>query len=153
MIFKLFNKITKSIVFGRQHLYKCLNLNSTKILKIRKFSSSIYETLEYSEIKYNCVKIDMTNKNSCQIESSDFAVKLYSTITSIKSKKKSAIFLKFSSLLGHFIPIAANYGFKFHNAEGESATMLLWLLDSENKVPPYATHHIGVGAAVLKGSS
>ena len=40
------------------------------------------------------------------------------------------------------------HGFKFHHAEGEIATMLLWLPEGECKVPPFATHHCGV-AGVL----
>ena len=34
------------------------------------------------------------------------------------------------------------YGFKFHHAEGDSSSMLLWLPENENRVPPYATHHV-----------
>jgi ADP-ribose pyrophosphatase YjhB (NUDIX family) len=41
------------------------------------------------------------------------------------------------------------YGFKFHHAEGDEATMLLWLpTNSESVVPPFATHHCGVGCAL-----
>ena len=63
-----------------------------------------------------------------------------------------AVFLKVSTLFGHLIPLAANCGFKFHNAEGDDATMLLWLGKGECKVPPFATHHMGVGACVINGS-
>ena len=34
------------------------------------------------------------------------------------------------------------YGFKFHHAEGDSSSMLLWLASSDNRVPPFATHHV-----------
>ena len=30
-------------------------------------------------------------------------------------------------LYAHLIPICAMHGFKFHNAENDTATMLLWL--------------------------
>jgi ADP-ribose pyrophosphatase YjhB (NUDIX family) len=42
------------------------------------------------------------------------------------------------------------YGFQYHHAEGEVATMMLWLpSDVECKVPPFATHHVGVAGAVI----
>lgn len=52
-------------------------------------------------------------------------------------------------LYAHLIPSAALFGFKYHSAEGDIASLLLWLQPSECKVPPFATHHCGVGAAVL----
>lgn len=43
----------------------------------------------------------------------------------------------------------SNSGFKYHHAEGDTATLLLWLPNTACTVPSYATHHVGVGAAVL----
>lgn len=40
-------------------------------------------------------------------------------------------------------------GFQFHRAEGECAMLFRWLPDTECKVPPFATHHCGVGAVAL----
>lgn len=45
---------------------------------------------------------------------------------------------------------AAELGFTFHNAEGETAMLSLWLSTTmENKIPTFATHTIGVGGFVL----
>ena len=45
---------------------------------------------------------------------------------------------------------AATLGFTFHHAEGDTAMLSLWLsAKTENKIPPYATHTIGVGGFVL----
>jgi ADP-ribose pyrophosphatase YjhB (NUDIX family) len=42
------------------------------------------------------------------------------------------------------------YGFRYHHAENEVATLLLWLpANVECKVPPFATHHVGVAGAVI----
>jgi len=46
-----------------------------------------------------------------------------------------------------------NYGFKFHHAEGDIASMLLWLRSYPSRVPPYATHHCGVGAIVINSKN
>lgn len=42
-----------------------------------------------------------------------------------------------------------NYGFRFHHAEGDVACMMLWLKVTPCVVPPYATHHCGVGAVII----
>lgn len=42
------------------------------------------------------------------------------------------------------------FGFKFHHAEGDYCNLLLWLpQDSQSTVPPFATHHVGVGALLV----
>ena len=54
----------------------------------------------------------------------------------------------------HLIPIAGRYGFQFHHTKGNYVKMLLWLDDNtECKVPPFATHHCGVGGIVLNKSN
>jgi ADP-ribose pyrophosphatase YjhB (NUDIX family) len=54
-------------------------------------------------------------------------------------------------LYAHYIPVAGLFGFRYHHAEGEDATLLLWLREGECKVPPYATHHVGVAGALIYG--
>jgi hypothetical protein len=45
---------------------------------------------------------------------------------------------------------ASEHGFTFHHAEGQTAMLSLWLSENpENKIPPFATHTIGVGGFVL----
>jgi hypothetical protein len=54
----------------------------------------------------------------------------------------------------HLIPIAGRFGFQFHHTKNNYVKMLLWLDDNtECKVPPFATHHCGVGGIVLNKSN
>ena len=116
--------------------------------------SHLYMPLDYSQLRYNSVEIHL-NPNFHSLETNDsteFTARLYVTLAHLKEKQVNAVFLRISSLFGHLIPLAGHYGFKFHNAEGDDATMLLWLGKGECKVPPFATHHMGVGACVINGS-
>ncbi len=47
----------------------------------------------------------------------------------------------------------SSFGFKYHHAEGDIATLLLWLPPTQSKVPVFATHHVGVGGLVLDGEN
>lgn len=115
-------------------------------------SSHLYSALPYNQRRYNSVEIDLNSNLLETNDSTEFTTRLYVTLTHLQEKEVSAVFLKVSALFGHLIPLAAHCGFKFHNAEGDCATMLLWLDKGECKVPPFATHHLGVGACVLNGS-
>ena len=108
--------------------------------------------LDFKNIKYNGVEIKLSYMPNEEIDTSDFAIKLYTTLTLLKEQGKKDVFLKVPMYLAHFIPVAANYGFKYHNAEGDDATMVKWLPNSESKVPVFATHHLGVGGAVLSSN-
>jgi len=46
--------------------------------------------------------------------------------------------------------VAAEHGFEYHHAEGQHCVLKCWLpKDREDKVPPYATHQVGVAGFVL----
>ncbi|CAF1295899.1 unnamed protein product [Adineta ricciae] len=50
----------------------------------------------------------------------------------------------------HVIPIAAELGFTYHNAEERIAVLNQWLLPTKSMIPRFATHQVGVGGAVLR---
>jgi ADP-ribose pyrophosphatase YjhB (NUDIX family) len=47
------------------------------------------------------------------------------------------------------IASALGAGFSFHHASGSAATLLKWLRPGPSKVPPFATHTVGVGGVVV----
>ena len=49
----------------------------------------------------------------------------------------------------YFFFIHSEMGFKFHHAEGNYSKLLLWLPNTECKVPPFATHHCGVAGVLF----
>ncbi|CAF3440895.1 unnamed protein product [Rotaria sp. Silwood1] len=53
----------------------------------------------------------------------------------------------------HVIPIAAELGFIYHNAEERIAVLNKWLLPTKSMIPRFATHQVGVGGAVLHNTT
>lgn len=104
--------------------------------------------LPYKKLPFDSAELDVDNMPV--EDTAEFGTRLWSTIDMLRAKGTTSIFLKVPMLFAHFIPIAGLYGFKFHHAEGDVATMLMWLPHNvECKVPPFATHHLGVGGVVL----
>ena len=126
---------------------------------ITRFSSSsssyTVKLLPYNEKPYSAIEIDTSSFDESLIDSALFGSLLWNTIKNAMDKQKLSIFLKIPIQHAHFIQIAGElYGFEFHNAEGKSATMLKWLPENtESKVPPYSTHHVGCGAVVIHNSN
>lgn len=125
--------------------------NNSSFLLRRKLSISSIQCLPFKELPYNSVEIIAENLN---VESTEFGLQLWSTITTLKEKKKSAIYFKVDMDNAHLVPIAGRYGFRFHHTKNDYIKMLLWLDDNiECKVPPFATHHVGVGGVVLNNNN
>ena len=122
--------------------------NNSSLIVYRKLSSSSsLQCLPFKELPYNSVEILAKNLT---VESTDFGLQLWSTIKTLKDKKKNAIYFKVDMDNAHLVPIAGRFGFRFHHTKNDYIKMLLWLDDNtECKVPPFATHHVGVGGVVL----
>ncbi|KAL7579187.1 hypothetical protein ACA910_011358 [Epithemia clementina (nom. ined.)] len=92
------------------------------------------------------------NKNGPDpFDRSLFRQRLQATIQACRAQGNSSLWIHVpmerSSLLEDACAIA---DFTFHHATNRTAVLNLWLPDAEsNKVPEYATHHVGVGALVL----
>lgn len=108
------------------------------------------EPLPYEEGRYNSASI---NAGKFRVEdTADFATRLFTTITSLQHQRKSALWLKVPIDLSHYIPIASHYGFKLHHTLSDCIVMSKWLLhDVPDKIPSFASHHVGVAGAVLDG--
>ncbi len=61
----------------------------------------------------------------------------------------SGIWLKVPVTKAHLIAEALQQGFDCHHAEKEYIMLTRWLPTTENKLPPNASHQVGVGAFVL----
>ena len=113
-------------------------------MQTAKFS----KVLPFREIAFNSVELEASTLPVN--DTSEFGSALYTTISQLRKQGRKAVFLKVNMLYAHYIPIAGMYGFKFHSAEGDYASLLLWLPTKEDcKVPVFATHHCGVGGAVV----
>ncbi|CAF1004473.1 unnamed protein product [Rotaria magnacalcarata] len=66
-----------------------------------------------------------------------------------RKDKLSSVWLWIPIEKAHVIPIAAELGFSYHNAEERTAVLNQWLLPIKSMIPRFATHQVGVGGAVL----
>mmetsp|Transcript_31821 Transcript_31821/g.48805 ORF Transcript_31821/g.48805 Transcript_31821/m.48805 type:complete len:368 (+) Transcript_31821:125-1228(+) len=81
---------------------------------------------------------------------STFAQRMEATIATCRELHKSSIWIEVPMSRAGLIEDLANFNLKFHHAEGDTANLCLWLKDdSDNKIPNYATHQVGVGAFVV----
>lgn len=80
----------------------------------------------------------------------DFTAALDASLPAWREHGYRGIWLKIPTSRAHFVGHAVDRGFEFHHAEKEYVMLTTWLpTDSENKLPPNASHQVGVGAFVL----
>lgn len=124
----------------------------------QKFSSTIaWEGLPGVPIlpcktsSHGSVTIDVRDMEEGH-DTSDFGIMLISSLAAFRNAKRSACWINVPIDLAHLIPIASAHGFRFHHAEGDMATLSIWLVPGvESKIPSFATHQVGVGGLVLRG--
>ena len=63
------------------------------------------------------------------------------------------IWIKIPLSKSHYIGHAVDAGFVFHHAEPGYCMLTQWLPPTENKLPPNASHQVGVGAFVFDRST
>ena len=105
--------------------------------------------LPFKQLSFKAVEMDVDNLPVT--DSSDFSTRLFATLSHLRSERKTnTVYLKVGMLYSHYITIASMFGFKYHHAEGDHCSLILWLPeDKPCTVPPFATHHVGVGAVLL----
>ena len=120
-----------------------IQVTSGCLSAVRWYQSNTNEPLPYKKLPYNSVEIDCSG-----LTETEFGTRLSTTIETAK-KGINALYLNIDMLNSHYIPIAATFDFTYHHAEGREAVLMRWLPDTECKVPPSATHHVGVGALIV----
>jgi ADP-ribose pyrophosphatase YjhB (NUDIX family) len=60
-----------------------------------------------------------------------------------------SVWLRVPLAAGAVLPDVARLGFRFHHAHGDAAMLVLWLGVGPSKIPPFATHQVGVAGLVL----
>ncbi|EFN58169.1 hypothetical protein CHLNCDRAFT_11561, partial [Chlorella variabilis] len=79
----------------------------------------------------------------------EFGVALDASLAVWQQKGYRGIWLKMPAAKAHVIGHAVDRGFEFHHAEKEYVMLTRWLPSSENKLPPNASHQVGMGAFVM----
>uniref|UniRef100_A0A4W3II44 Nucleoside diphosphate-linked moiety X motif 6 n=1 Tax=Callorhinchus milii TaxID=7868 RepID=A0A4W3II44_CALMI len=65
-----------------------------------------------------------------------------------RGEGRVAVWLRVPILQSRFIAAAAAEGFTFHHAEKDCSTLALWLAQGQSRLPPRATHQVGVAAVI-----
>lgn len=104
--------------------------------------------LPFKEGKFNSIEIDGTSLSPSEPPSS-FTARLSAACDAWRAAGRGAVWLPLSLTQGQLISAAAASGFTFHHAEGSVAMMHAWLQPRASPVPPYATHHVGVGGVLV----
>ena len=154
MFLQRLNKVTSKVINRNRNVKNLKFLVRFSSSSSSSSSSYTLRQLPWKEKPYSAIEIDTSTFDESLIDSALFGSLLWNTIKDATDKEKLSIFLKIPIQHSHFIQIAGElYGFEFHNAEGKYATMLKWLpKDTESRVPPFSTHHVGVGAVVVQNN-
>ena len=102
--------------------------------------------LKYNKDKYKGVIIDST---ALPTDANEFIFKLKYSMDHWKSIGRRGVWLKIPLQKSHFIAFAVEIGFVFHHAEKEYLMLNHWLSTEENRMPPNASHQVGVGSVVI----
>lgn len=104
--------------------------------------------LPYQEDRYEGVVIP---EQHLPLDPNVFIEKLRHSMEIWKEKQKRGIWLRIPIEKSSFIPLAVYQGFTFHHAEKDYLMMTAWICnENENRIPPNASHQVGVGCVVIK---
>eukprot|EP00540_Astrosyne_radiata_P020832 CAMPEP_0116828950 /NCGR_PEP_ID=MMETSP0418-20121206/3926_1 /TAXON_ID=1158023 /ORGANISM="Astrosyne radiata, Strain 13vi08-1A" /LENGTH=339 /DNA_ID=CAMNT_0004457867 /DNA_START=935 /DNA_END=1954 /DNA_ORIENTATION=+ len=79
-----------------------------------------------------------------------FGTRLDATISACRTLGKQSVWVDVPMSKGSLLEDCHKAGLRFHHAEGEVASLCLWLNDmTPSKIPTFATHRMGVGAMVV----
>jgi len=106
------------------------------------------DVLRYDKDKYKGVIVDCSALPS-KLE--DFIFQLNYSLQHWKVIGRRGVWLKIPIEKSHFIAPAVDMGFCFHHAEKEYLMLNYWLSPEENRMPPNASHQVGVGSVVILG--
>lgn len=82
-------------------------------------------------------------------DAGEFGSMLDTSLQYWEATGRRGIWLKLPITAAHLVPVAVERDFEYHHAEKEYVMLTRWLPDSEDKLPPNASHQVGVGALVV----
>jgi 8-oxo-dGTP pyrophosphatase MutT (NUDIX family) len=103
------------------------------------------QLLPLQDGSHNSAKVVITPA----FDRTDFRERLQHTLDSCRSEKKTSLWVEVPMSCAGLIEEMQDFGLEFHHAQGDTASLNVWLSDSTNKIPEFATHHVGVGAIVV----
>ena len=87
--------------------------------------------------------------DSLPATTTDFITALTTSVPAWQSAGLRGIWLKLPISKSHYVGHAVDAGFEYHHAEPGYLMLTQWLPPSQNKLPPNASHQVGVGAFIF----
>ena len=124
-----------NVFLGRRSSVRIMSSPTTPVANGTVEKSTI---LPCQEGSHNSAKVVVTP----DFDRSNFRSRLEATVASCREQQKSSIWIEVPMSCAALIEDMVDCGLRFHHAEGETASLSLWLKDTECKIPEYATHHV-----------
>lgn len=126
---------------------------SSRIIHNMSTDSPIDNTtqlLPLQDASHNSVKVVITPDFS----RANFRERLSRTLDSCRSQSKTSLWIEVDMSCASLIEEMQEFGFIYHHAQGTTASLNVWLdASTTNKIPEFATHHVGVGALVVNSNN
>lgn len=107
-------------------------------------------TLNGNIDRYNGVTVSIRDNIPPKTSVQDFHKILKESVKKWRQEERTAVWLQMSLADSRYIEAVVEEGFTFHNAEDSQCLLKLWLRDSEDATPRFATHQLGVCGVVLR---
>ena len=133
--------------------------------KYRTMENNIYDIIQKSihittrDTSFNGLEININEDDSMNVPTSlnDSDINSFNnfvninTLNEYKNSGKKGVWLKLNGSSAGLINYARELGFEYHHCKDNYLMLTKWLIGDkyENKIPPYATHQIGVGGLVV----
>lgn len=102
--------------------------------------------LPLQDASHNSAKLVITP----DLDGINFKERLSKTIDCCRSLQKTSLWIDVPLSRASLMEEMQEFGIEFHHAQGDTATLNVWLDPTKtNKIPEFATHHVGVGALVV----
>ena len=143
-------------LFGRKglHAFRCDGRALSPLKRSRTLSCSFLH-ISTKETAFNGLEIDVKEAFAGRLHDDDFVEFSNfldeNTLDNYKKEGVRGLWLKLNGACAGLVNNARELGFEYHHCKGDYLMMTNWLIKDvcENKIPPYATHQIGVGGLVV----
>ncbi|KAF0852709.1 mitochondrial Nudix hydrolase (Nudix_Hydrolase_12) [Andalucia godoyi] len=124
-------------------LVRCVSNSPIRHSRIRGMSILAHNIDRYGGIVIDDSKLPSTAEQ--------FELDLKASLADWVANKRRGLWLKIPTAKSRLIPVAIENGFTFHHAHSEHAMLTKWIPEGveENKLPHFATTHLGVGGIVI----
>ena len=100
-------------------------LSLLRLVRPSPLSRRALTALPSSRLPHNSACIDLDRFPHELDDVAVFSARLWESVRGLRAEGVGALFLRVPMVFGHLIPAAGVFGFRFHHAEGEVASLLV----------------------------